>query len=65
MEGFRLVTLGAVLSYVLGFKAFLRVARVRPRLRALGLGARILTFAYPAFAVLWALTFLGILAYAK
>jgi len=38
--------------------------RTRTRLRALGLGARILGFAYLAFAVLWALVVLGILAYA-
>jgi len=60
-EGFLLVALGAVLSYVLGFVAFLRAAGAVPRLRALSLGAKILVFAYLAFAVLWALTFLGIL----
>jgi len=51
-EGFILVALGAVLSYMLGFVAFLKAARVRPRLRALSLGAKILVFAYLAFAVL-------------
>jgi len=61
-EGFILVALGAVLSYVLGFVAFLKAAGAVPRLRTLNLGAKILVFAYLAFAVLWALTFLGILA---
>jgi len=62
--GYMLVALGAVLSYLLGFVAFLRVARVGPRPRALGLGAGILVFVYLAFAVPWALVVLGILVYA-
>jgi len=62
--GYRLVALGAVLSYLLGFAAFSKVVRVGPRLRALSLGAKILVFAYLASAVPWAWVVLGILAYA-
>jgi len=62
--GYRLFAFGAVLSYLLGFVAFLRAARVEPRLRTLRLGAKVLTFAYLASAVPWALVVLGILAYA-
>jgi len=64
-EGVLLIALNTILSYVLGFVAFLRVARAVPQLRTLSLGARILMFIYLTFAVLWALTFLGILAYAE
>jgi len=64
-EGVLLIALNTILSYVLGFVAFLRATRAVPRLRALSLGARILMFTYLTFAVLWALAFLGILAYAE
>ena len=53
LSDFTLVTLGAILSYLLGFVAFYKIPPVESQFRALGLGARILKFTYLVLTVLY------------